>query len=683
MAISYNTARVNATNIYRATSGGTVFSSNLYNQTAFDYFTDTAVANDAIYFCCNGSNVAWSNLYLTVGTPMAGTDIVLVWEYYCASTGTWRTCHGLTDGSNGFTTTGAVTVVFPFQVNWRHTTVNGVSKSWVRCRIVSLTAITEGGANSTTVVKGSDGSININSYTDASPCTFTEMYNWVIANAPEIGATKIGNNSFKFDNCKLTISSTLRTTNETIFFGNGCYYQSFNFSYLWSGTKVGTNGWSNPSYFFFSTYGPTNIISFSTNTRVYGGLMSPSQFSNVVDGLNCINGGYCGPSYGEHIGVYYPRGGYFTSGVVDRCIFEGGLITAAKPSVYPTNMQISNPSNIIWSIYGNEMDASNVTYALPTSSIISPSQQYTPVSSSYNINITNPNPALPLQTETPKVISRFLGTLTNPTNVLFYDDSAGTYTDYTTPATNTTVDDVPINGDVGDILYMKLGTVFLPGGYSPALTFTITDQSNNYVYAWEYISSSTGLWVTLDSSFIFDNTDNLTKTGVIYFATGQLFSGSGVVNSITGSWLRCRIVTKGTGTPTLTRIQYRTQLGLWLTSINEKYTTQITIKDVNGDAIEGATITLTDALGVITSFTTDVNGQTTSTDIITNVTKFDKDVSETYSNYATVTKNPYTIKVMKDGYQTYNEILSITSITNKTIALEKIPTAIYMLDINP
>lgn len=676
--ITYSTARNNASLIFRATSGGTVFSANLSSQTNFDYFTDTAQVNDAIYFCCNSSNVAWSNLYLTIGTPMVA-NCTLVWEYWCSYPDQWRTCHNLTDGSNGLTTAGAVTINFPFQANGMYTTVNGYSKYWIRCRIASLTSISEGGANSTTVVKGSYASVDVNGYTDASPCSWNEVYNWIVANAPEIGAYKWGN-AFKFDNCQFAIYSTLRTTKEVIFVGNGCYYQTFNFSYLWSGTKIGTNGWFEPSYFFLSTNGQSNQFNFTANSRVYGGAISTSNFVNFVDGLNCRNGGYVGPSLGEHIGVYYPKSGYFNQGTVDRCILEGGIISSTKPPVYPTNLQISNPKNYIWSIYGNELDASNVTYALPGVSMIFTASQYYPTSSAYNINITNPNPALPLQTGYPKVISRPFGSNSNLLNVFLYDASAGTYTDYTTQSINNTVDDVPVSGDVGDILYMNMGTSLGTSAYQPALTFTITNQSNDYSYVWEYNKSTNGQWEVIPSEAVFDNTNNFTQSGVIYFATGNYFSNVVSVNGITGAWIRCRIVSKGLNTPTLSKIQYRKQLGIWLTSINEKYTVNLTVKDILGTPIQGATVTIKDITGNITTFTTDINGAINSTDFITNITKFDKNESEANYNYSTTTKNPFTIKVKKEGYGTYVETISITSIMDKTVSLEKLPTAIYLIN---
>ena len=666
--ITYNSdTPANIGYIFRATNGGTIYSANLASLTAFDYFTDTAQVNDCIYFG-SSDNFSFSNLYLNIGTPMIA-DCTLVWEYYSWN-GIWRTMHDLDDGSNNFTTAGVVTVDFPLQSNGFYASVNGITTCYIRCRVASLNSISEGGANITTRVKKNNGYVSVVGFTDASPCNWTQVYNWIITNAPKIGAYKWGNSAFKFDNCNIRLSSRLTSVNEMVFFGNGCYSQYYDFAYLSSGQKSGANGWVSPSYYFFSTNGPSNITTFSDNSKIYGGVMSTSQFNNIVDGLSSKIGGYTGPTRGEHIGVYYPRSGYFTSGTVDRCSFEGSIITASNPAIYPTNLQISNSPGSIWSIYGNELSASNITYSMPSSSIIFAASQYYPVDPNYNIDIINPNPALPLQTGTTKIIFRSMGSNSNPTNVLYYDASAGTYTDYTTQATNNTLDDVPLSGDVGDIYYFKFGTSLSASTYQAAMNFVITDQFNDYEYTWEHSSSVTGNWKELPAGYFFDNTNNLTKSGNIYFATGNTWNNGVSVNGIAGSWMRLKITKKGSATPKFTRVYYKTTLGIWLTSINEKYTSQFTIQDENGNPMQGANVTLTDASGTVLQFTTDVNGKTISTDLTVNVTKFDKNAPESDYNYSTVAKNPFKIKVKKSGYETYNESLNIASKIDKVVTLK-------------
>ncbi|MCL4366221.1 hypothetical protein M1437_03270, partial [Patescibacteria group bacterium] len=131
----------------------------------------------------------------------------------------------------------------------------------------------------------------------------------------------------------------------------------------------------------------------------------------------------------------------------------------------------------------------NVSYALPTACIFNWNQYG---AEGITINFVNPTPVLPAQNgAAPKVVNRSIGGLTNLTKCFFYDASADTYTDYTTASTNATADDVPLNGDVGDCLYFNNST--WQNYWQIALAFTITNQSNDYVYAW---AGKTGVGLT-------------------------------------------------------------------------------------------------------------------------------------------------------------------------------------------
>ena len=69
--------------IFTATSGGTVFSANQKDSTAFDIFSDSAVVDDAIYFGITRSNpyLPISDLYFNIGTALVATSITITWEY--------------------------------------------------------------------------------------------------------------------------------------------------------------------------------------------------------------------------------------------------------------------------------------------------------------------------------------------------------------------------------------------------------------------------------------------------------------------------------------------------------------------------------------------------------------------------------------------------------------------------
>lgn len=670
MAISYNSTQANLSYIFTTTSGGTVFSSNLATSTAFNYFSNTAVVNDAIYFCFTG--FSFSNLYLNVGTAMAGTGINLAWEYFCRSTGTWRTCHNLTDGSNGFTTLGAVTVKFPLQANMDFTTVNSISNiTAVRCRITAITTITNGGAQSSVTIKKSDGKIAVTGYSDGSPCTWLDIYNWVIVNASEIGATKISSDTFKFDNCAISISngSTLRSEKEKIYMGNGCRCPGLLIAGLWSGAKAGTNGWQNASSYFFCYVSSTNILTSGSTTRVFGGIWE--WFINTVDGLTCTpSGTYLGVTDGEWRGVYCKQSGYFSTAIMDRCIVDGGLITASAVTNYPTNLSIANPGSSIWNMYGVGNTIPGVTYGVPTSSLMAivaaynatPAQQY---------NFVNPSPSFGNQTDAVKVITRNLGTLANITNCFFYNSTTTLFTDYTTQAQSATVDDVPLSGSVGDIYYFK--TSIVNTNYQTALSFTITSQTNNYVYAYEYWNGST--WVALVPGVsLFDTTNNFQQTGIVYFGTYANWAST-TINGSTGRFVRIRITTAGTGSPSVSKIEQRQQAGIGDWKLNEKYYYNLKVNDNSSTAIQSANVFIKDSLNtVIGNFSSNSSGDIAQQTLLRQYLNFDTSISDTYFNIKQQSVNPYLVRVRKYGY--YFQDLS------KTVSGQSSDVAVLQINTN-
>lgn len=665
--IAYNTTQVALNAIYTTTGGGTVFSANLAASTAFNYFSNTAVVNDAIYFGTSQS-ASCSNLYLNIGTALAGTGITIVWEYYCGTTGTWRTMHNLTDGSNGFTTTGAVIVKFPLQAKHVLNTVNGITTNrWIRARISALTSITNGGAQSTTTVKTSDGIVRITAYSDASPCTWDAVYTWVAANAPEVGATKIAFDTYKFDNCFINIAngSTLRSTGEKIYMGNGSHGSLVNVSGLYSGTKVGTNGWSNASSYFFCYTSSTNIIGAGTTTRVYGGVWE--WFTNIVDGITCApSGSYLGLTAGEWRGVYMRSSGYFAIATADRCTFDGGLITASAITSYPTNMQISNPSTYIWQMYGVGNTISGVVYGLPATSLNNIVAAYNGTGGQ-QYNFVNPSPAFPSMGDTVKPITRSMGSLGVTSNCYFYTAASTTFTDYTAQAQSATASDVPLYGAVGDCLYIK--TAITNTNYQPAITFTLPTQTNDWGYAWEYWNGTA--WIALtEGTDKFDLTNNLSQTGVVYLGTYANYAST-TVNGVAGWWIRLRITSVGTGTPMASMIQTRIQAGIGDWKMNELYNYDLKVNSSSGTAISGATVYIKNGLGtVIGTLTTDASGNITQQQLQKRYWFFDKTVSETLYNIGERDVSPYLIRVRRYGYQFQDLSKSVSGVSSDVAVLQ-------------
>lgn len=668
MAITYNITVATCSNIYTTTSGGTVFSSNLNASTAFNYFSNTAVVNDAIYFLV--ASTAFSNLTFNVGTAMAGTGITLVWEYFCGTTNGWRTCHNLTDGSNGFTTTGAVTVKFPIQAKMTLTTVNGISNICaVRCRITALTTITNGGAQSTTTVKRSDGAVRLTGYSDGAPATWLDVYNYLVANAPETGPARVSADVFKFDNCFINIAngSTLRSTSEKVYMGNGSQNATgiLTVSGLWSGNKVGTNGWDAASSYFLCYTSSTNLLTSGSTTRVFGGIWE--WFNNTVDGILCAaSGTRFGMASGEWRGVYVRGSGYFYDAVCDRCITDGGLITSGTIASYPTNLSISNPGAYIWQMYGVGNTIPGVTYGAPTSAIMNIGASYNAVPGT-NYNFVNPNPSFGNQTDAVKIVSRNVGGLAVITNCYFYNSTTTLFTDYTTQAQSATADDVPLSGSVGDIYYFK--TSIVNTNYQTALSFTITSQTNNYVYAYEYWNGST--WITLVPNVsVFDTTNNFQQTGVVYFGA---YSGwvSTTINSSTGLFVRIRITSAGTGSPTVSKIEQRLQAGIGDWKLNEQYSYNLKVTNASSSPIQSANIYIKNNLGTVAgTFGSDASGNITQQTLLRQYFYFNTSVSDANYNVGQQAVNPYLVRVRRYGYRFQDLSKTVSGLSSDVAVLQ-------------
>lgn len=178
MAIAYDTQRnVDALiggggcTMYRATSGGTVFTAITSATTAFDYFANNAVVDDAFYIgIANsvGQNVA-HNYTFNIGTALVADAITVAYEYDNDSA--WTAIPDLIDGTNIFRNTGSQTIYFDQLFRWysnNRASLPSGNNFWFRIRITAVTNITEGGANVTNKVKVNDGMLqNTNTTTTA------------------------------------------------------------------------------------------------------------------------------------------------------------------------------------------------------------------------------------------------------------------------------------------------------------------------------------------------------------------------------------------------------------------------------------------------------------------------------------------------------------------------------------
>lgn len=153
MAITYNAE--SAINVIKKWNGA-AWTEHAGGTTVFDYFEDTAGVGDAIYI---GRWTFFKDIKFFVGTPLVAAAITVAWEYWNELTNTWDALPGLVDRTNAFQNAGQNWVEFDHTLMeyWdMEERVNGEKGVYIRCRITAVTAITEGGAQSTQTVTVGD-----------------------------------------------------------------------------------------------------------------------------------------------------------------------------------------------------------------------------------------------------------------------------------------------------------------------------------------------------------------------------------------------------------------------------------------------------------------------------------------------------------------------------------------------
>lgn len=84
---------------------------------------------DCMYF---GDDEKFRGVKLNVGTAGVYSNMTVNWEFW---NGAWTAISGITDGTNGFTTSGTNDIYFAEPSGWDTYAVNGSTKFWIRARI--------------------------------------------------------------------------------------------------------------------------------------------------------------------------------------------------------------------------------------------------------------------------------------------------------------------------------------------------------------------------------------------------------------------------------------------------------------------------------------------------------------------------------------------------------------------
>ena len=681
--ISYNAANQALGYLYVASGGGTVFSANLKGTAAHDLFPNAYQANDAIYFSGNLYYVAFSDLEINVGTALDAGN-TLVWEYYSGVS--WIAMHDVTDNTNGFTTAGANTVVFPLQSSWTRVAVNGSPAAfWVRCRLTAVIgAPTEGGANQTTAVFSHSGFLQLTGYTSGAPCTMAALKTWTDANAPEIHFSQPTPNVYVLNYAILKMESYTTMFGETLILGDEAVRTNW-------GSSSGGGAYGNRFDYLIARN--SNLIDYNghfaigTNTVMRGCGIWVMSYPDIAGTFyNCTFGKAEGANnFGIQIGVATFNG----------CRIEKVLTGGVSATFTNTKIVANSGTNHGYYVYVTDLSATGFDYEFETGSNGAMFWLY----QTDDTKVTAINPAtsfLNIDDATYNMVLLYHGGNYGTTG-MFYDTSAGTYTTYAA------FQNLPLYGDVGDIIYVAANL------YSSGFTLNQTiytsafyllsgaPATNDWTYAPEAYSSVAGDWVSLGTDGVdyWDATSNFTKTQLaatkstwgnrFYIKGGRAYSGRVTVNALDRVWIRFRIIGTGTGTPTITTVA-----GRWndCTAVNtgwrvyEKYTYEVKVVDTAGTAISGATVVIKDSFGLTIS-----TQNTTAGGTITAVNCSQKEIyfdpynvnGYTHTTAGTVQKDygDYTVTISKSGYVTKTIPISMTQ---KRVEVEVLELSVISID---
>lgn len=668
LTASYNTA-ISAyfSEIFTATSWWTVFSANKTTLTAFDLFPDTVVANDCIYFGTL-STAAISDLFFNIWTPIVATWLVLKREYYRRWIW-WTDIEDLKDDTVWFTVAWVNRVRFPVQREISLITINSLSRIWVRCRVVSVTAMSEWWANQIARVWYAYGVMNFSWTTDLVPWTFTEIYNYIKANYPYISISVRNWNSFNFTKIWLNLYSRIKTTNEIIEIWQNCTNNAGvannNLHFLESWIKS-WDRWYAGSTFIVYWVSNSWVVDLSENAKVYGTVFKTWK-------------------YAADLNVYswYMR----TKGELIDNVFEISTFVPATTDIWLKNIKI------VWALLISSTTIwpyENVFYICTWWTLFyvytewwtlkSFWYKFTTTGAAYLIyvylwswrfnqvwKLIDPSVPLTSMLDTIKPVAIAINADTFLDSVKYYNSTTLTYTDLTAVASSTTVNDVPLWWNVWDSYYFGGLVVSNVAWFS--LKITKTTDINDYVYVWEYYAWTSRLPVW---TYFWDSSANMSKTWEVFLWVDVFAMSSLIIDWFNAKWIRARIVSKWVWTPIASRIVRKNVWWASNWSVQEKYSLNIRIVDKLWTAISWVTIVWKNQNWIqIFSTTTDINWYITEQELLKKEFHFDpQNFPTTY-----ISENPYTtfdIEMSKTWYENYTQKWILINKHNLTITLNPV-----------
>lgn len=697
---SYNATDYDSRQVIRATSGGTVFT-DVTGQTSFDYFDDSAVVDDAIYFggWSTSNSTTFSDVKLNIGTALVASDVEIVWEYWEARTtagdyGVWNPINNILDNTNNFQNTGELVVEFPVQPYMSQISVGGTTKRcWVRARINSVTGITEGGANITSVPKVRDGIIRSVGWSEGDYFGADELYTWMAAN------TRVPVKRFGISESEATTYffptpfylAYMSDISLNLFFGNGAGYLESRIYDSVFGKERGSGGVCGCNIFIHNTTGGNTLA--LNRTQLYGCSVSSFVYYDEDNDYSIPRSSVVSRLSGQDItakGSTFSDLGYInenTTLINSIMLNRNGFVNLYNltDNGKRNGLKIFSDGYIFNCYYDVEQYWREVSFAFNEAAyeaICSSGTLY----GNFKLHLIDCDLVLPNPDGSGdyQVFITYIDRayLQNLDKLLIYDSSADTYTDYLTEASSD-AGVVPLYGDVGDVIYAGWKATDTNVGYDHyTLIVDHPEQDSGYEYEWSYYHD--GAWNSFDN--VIDVTQGFSAGGVkrIFLTFDSRISTQDLstINGVSSRWIRGVITKKGSGSPVANKITTSMSRNVNNWHVYEDWTFNLKLIDYEGNAIEGASVRITDGIGE-----TQVNETTLSDGTITEQVFNSKDVffdpisnpdESTYQNWQ-IDKSEATLTISKPGYQTYTSKLDMSSKKDLVIKLEK-AVDIVMID---
>lgn len=280
---------------------------------------------------------------------------------------------------------------------------------------------------------------------------------------------------------------------------------------------------------------------------------------------------------------------------------------------------------------------------------------------SYLYNFIDPIVPLPGVTGNIQIMNMPRPTTASDIIKAFYHDvSSDTYTDITIQCNST--GNLRFDGDAGDCYYFS---ILASSSALQHLDFGIQSGDNDYEYILEYYK--TGSW--LPFSHQWDETENFTKSGAIWVERGTGQTTTLTINGTAGFYYRVRVITKGTKTTVIDRVNRLTRAGTATWRASEKYSINYSARYGLGSPLEGVKVAITDKFGDLQfSGESDVNGEVPKDTVTTRYWYFDPLDPNKNDRHEIVEKglNPFIFKSRKYGYQ-FREIETTVNDTQSPV----------------